>query len=193
MYKDIIGGIHLLKLQINISIMSNQTINELQSTVDILIVLDGETLVEKYPRGTAANPTVIPAPLIFLIANSQFVSFGQASKELKIAIKTLDEIRWRSTTLSMESVYCSLLYKFELKSGDLIISPPMPLLADVKVPLPDMNDPLHPKTQEIKSYFWDSTALRPGEMTYTFYFMILDRSSNILGYYYWDPFIKITD
>lgn len=173
--------------------MSKLSNNDTQAIVDILMVIDAETLVKNYPKGTVQNPTVVPAPLIYLIADSKYVDFGQATKELKIAIKTLDEIRWRSTSLSLESVYYSLLYKFELVHGNPLISEPTPLLADVQVPLPDMHDPLHPKTQTIKNYFWSSTSLSSGEMTYTFYFMILDRDNTPLGYYFWDPFIKITD
>lgn len=173
--------------------MSNQTTNDNQNIVDILMVIDAETLIQQYPKGTADNPTVVPAPLIYLIADSSFVDFGQASKELKIAIKSLDEIRWRSTTTSMNSDYFSLLYKFELKDGDPIISTPTPLLAEVQTPLPNMENPLQPKTQTIENYFWTSTALSQGEMTYTFYFMVLDRNNNPLGYYFWDPFIKISD
>lgn len=172
--------------------MANQA-NDTLDIIDILMIIDAETLVKKYPKGTATNPTVVPAELIYLIANAGFVDFGQATKELKIAARTMDEIRWRSATLSLESVYYSLLYKFELVQGDPIISTPVPLLATVKVPLPDMRDPLHPKTQEIKNYFFSSTALNSGEITYTFYFMILDRDNTTLGYYYWDPFIKITN
>jgi len=172
--------------------MDAKAVNDNQGIVDILMIMDAETLVQQYPKGTADNPTVVPEPLIYLVTDSQYVDFGQASKELKINIKTLDEIRWRSTSLSMNSSYYSLLYKFELKNGNPIISTPVPLLAKVQVPLPDMSNPTVPKTQEVENYFWSSTSLSEGEITYTFYFMILDRDNNPLGYYYWDPFIKIT-
>ncbi|MPQ49272.1 hypothetical protein GCQ56_19910 [Marinifilum sp. N1E240] len=167
--------------------------NSNQNIVDVLMVIDADSLIEKYPKGTESNPTVVPAPLIYLIADSEFVDFGQASKELKIAIKSLDQIRWRSATTSMNSNYFSLLYDFKLVHGNPIISTPIPLLAEVKTPLPNMDEPLQPKMQTIQSYFWTSTALSKGEITYTFYFMIIDRDNNPLGYYYWDPFIKISD
>ena len=189
MCKVTTGGIHSLKFQTNKGIMSNSN----ENIVDILIVIDADTLVENYPTGTKTNPTVVPAPLIYLIANSKFVDFGQASKELKIAVNSLDEIRWRSTTTSMNSNYFSLLYDFKLVNGNPIISTPIPLLAEVKTPLPNIQNPLQPKIQTVESYFWSSTALSKGEITYTFYFMILDRHNNPLGYYYWDPFIKISD
>lgn len=167
--------------------------SENQSIIDILIAVDGETLAEKYPGGTPEKPNVVADPLIFLIADSPYVSFGQASKELKISVKTLDAIRWRSTTLSLNSAYFCLLYDFKLVSGGNIISTPEPLLAEVTAPLPDPSSPLSFTTQKIWNYFWNSSAVSKGEATYTFYFMILDRENNPLGYYYWDPFIQISE
>ncbi|MBI9050755.1 MAG: inclusion body family protein [Anaerolineaceae bacterium] len=164
-----------------------------QNIIDILMVMDADTLVEKHAGGSVSNPIVIPEPLIYLICNSAYVDFGQASKELKIAVKSLDEIRWRSTSISLGSAYFSLLYAFKLVKGDNIISAPVALEAEVKEPLPDPANPTKPKTQTVQNYFWSSTALSQGEATYTFYFMILDREGNPLGYYYWDPFIKITE
>jgi len=121
------------------------------------------------------------------------VSFGQASKELKISVKTLDAIRWRSTTLSLNSANFCLLYDFKLVSGDNIISTPEPLLAEVTTPLPDLSDPLKFKKQKIQNYYWNSSAVKKGEATYTFYFIILDRDNTPLGYYYWDPFIQVSE
>ena len=164
-----------------------------ENIVDILMVMDVETLIQNYPGGTAANPNVVPAPLIYLITDSAYVDFGQASKELKISMKSLDEIRWRSTTTSLNSDYFSLLYQFKLVQGDNIISTPVPVLSEVATPLPDPSNPTQPKTQTVQNYFWTSTALAQGEATYTFYFMILDRNNTPLGYYFWDPFIKISD
>lgn len=173
--------------------MRNKFSNSGQSIVDILMVVDAETLIQQYPAGTADNPTVVPAPLIYLIADSKYVDFGQASKELKIAISSLDEIRWRSTTASLNSNYFCMLYDFKLMDGTPIMSTPTPLLSEVEVPLPNMDNPLAPKTQTVENYFWNATALSQGEITYTFYFMILDRNNTPLGYYFWDPFIKISN
>lgn len=164
-----------------------------ENIINILMVMDADTLVEKYPGGTATNPIVIPEPLIYLVCDSAYVDFGQASKELKIAVKSLDEIRWRSTSISQDSANFSLLYAFKLVNGDNIISPPVALEAEAAEPLPDPTNPIAPKTQTVQNYFWNSTALSQGEATYTFYFMILDREGNPQGYYYWDPFIKITE
>lgn len=191
------GGIHIFKSLTNITLNVNigmvNVMARTEKIVDILMVLDAETLVQSYPGGTADSPNVVPAPLIYLITDSAYVDFGQASKELKISINSLDEIRWRSTTTSLNCDYFSLLYQFKLVQGDNIISPPVSVLTKVATPLPDPSKPTQPKTQTIQNYFWTSTALAQGEATYTFYFIILDRNNSPLGYYFWDPFIKISN
>ena len=78
-------------------------------------------------------------------------------------------------------------------SGGNLISTPEPLEVEVKTPLPNPADPTKPTSQTIQSYFWNTTVLSPGDVTYHFNFMILDRDGNVQGYYWWDPFIHITD
>jgi nematocidal protein AidA len=166
---------------------------ENQQIIDVLLVIDAQTIVGSYPPGTAANPTSIDRPLIFMMVKTADVLFGQASKELKIKAQTLDEMRWRETTLSLNSAYFGLIYGFFALRGQDLLSTPSPLLAEVKTPLPNPQDPTHPTTQSIKNYFWSTTILKPGEATYAFNFMILDRHNAVQGYYFWDPFISITD
>ena len=165
--------------------------DENQSIIDILFAIDAETLVKDYPPGTAESPTSVDKPLIYLLVRSGNAVFGQASKELKINARTLDVIRWRETTLSLNSAYYGLLYKFFALRGDNLLSSPVPLVAEVQSPLPDPSNPTKPKTQTLHNYFWTSTVLKPGEVTYAFNFMVLDRDDNIHGYYFWDPFIAI--
>ena len=58
---------------------------------------------------------------------------------------------------------------------------------------PDPADPVHPKAQTISDYFWESTVLAAGSVTYAFNFMIVGRDGAVKGYYFWDPFITIGD
>lgn len=163
------------------------------SIIDLLIAIDAETLVASYPAGTAASPTSVEQPLIFMMVRQANAVFGEASKELKIRAQTEDQVRWRETTTTLNSSYFALMYKFFALRGTDLLSAPEPLVATVKVPLPDPANPLQPRTQEIKSYFWSSTILQPGETTYAFQFAVLDRHNTALGYYLWDPFIKISE
>ena len=165
------------------------------SIIDVLIVIDEETILTDYgTNNTPDTPTQITKPnLIFMVTKQANVISGEAGTELKLSAKSLDVIRWREATLSLNSANTAILYKFVAASGGDLISQPVPLLADVTDPLPNPSDPTHPGSQTIKSYFWNSTVLSAGNVTYHFQFMIVDREGNIQGYYWWDPFITITD
>lgn len=167
--------------------------NSAPSIIDVLIAVDADTLVGRYPPGTADAPTMVDQPLIYMMVRQANGDFGQASKELKILASTEDVIRWRATSLSLNGDYSAIFYQFFALRGDDLISPPTPLLATVKTPLPNPAAPLQPGSQTIRSYFWETTVLQPGETTYAFRFMICGRGGAPAGYFAWDPFIKISE
>lgn len=172
--------------------MSDLTNNTGPKVIDMLITIDAETMIETLSPGTFNTPTVVPTPLIYMIVKSDEAVFGQASKELKINGVSGDIIRWRASSLSFNDNYQVLLYKYLVKKGEGLLSPPMPLTMTATTPLPNPQDTTKPSSQSRKFYFWQSTLLSPGEVTYAFYFMVLDKESKPLGYFYWDPFIQIT-
>jgi nematocidal protein AidA len=164
-----------------------------QSIIDLLLVVDAETLLATYPAGTPDQPVSVDQPLIYMMVRQGDAVYGEGTKELKIKARTLDVLRWRSTTLALDGGYSSLLYRFFTLKGADLLSPPVPLLAEVKAPLPNPAAPLAPATQTIQSYFWTSTVLASGSVTYAFYFMIVGRDGDVRGYFYWDPFITISN
>lgn len=166
-----------------------------EEIIDVLVVVDADTIISEYGTNTDANNPVqiTDSSLIFMVTKQADAVSGNAGNELKIGAKTLDTIRWRETSLSLNAAYSALLYKFVAASGGDLISSPMPLLVEVKTPLPDSANPTSIKTQIIESYFWNSTVLEAGSVTYHFNFMILDQTGAVQGYFWWDPFIKISD
>lgn len=161
--------------------------------INVLVVVDAEALVAGSPGGTSEKPTMIDGTLIYMMVRQDNGDFGEGTQELKILAKTQDVIRWRQETLSMNGDLYALPYAFLAVRGAGLISVPEPLLSTVQEPLPDPANPTVPGSQVVKSYFWTSTALTPGETTYAFKFAILDRHGSVMGFYAWDPFIKITD
>lgn len=163
--------------------------------IDVLIAIDAETIISQLGTNTDPNnpAQVTDATLIYMVTKQADAMSGNAGNELNIKAETEDVIRWRETSLSLNSDYVGILYGFQQTGGgDQLISPPTPLQATVTTPLPNPADPLHPTTQQIENYFWETTVLNPGTVTYHFKFMIIDRHSKVLGYYWWDPFITIS-
>lgn len=163
--------------------------------INVMIIVDAESIINDLGTNTdPAKPAqVTQANRIFMVTKQNDIVSGQAGNELNLKAETDDIVRWHATSLSLNSSLDVILYKFVLADGTDLISPPVPLLTDVTVPLPNMDDPIHPTTQTIKNYYWQTTVLSAGKVTYHFQFIILDRTGAVQGYYWWDPFITISD
>ncbi|HEY3362844.1 MAG TPA: inclusion body family protein [Methanosarcina sp.] len=163
--------------------------------IDVLASIDTETILKNYPPSLDPNnPKFVPNNpiLIFMVTKKENAIDGQAGNELTLGAETGDVIRWRATSLSLNSDSEVILYKFVADPGQQLIDDPKPLSITISDPLPNKNDPINPTTQTIQSYFYNSTVLNPGNLVYHFYFLIVDRHGNKLGYYWWDPYITIT-
>jgi hypothetical protein len=161
--------------------------------IDLILVVDAETLLADYPAGTSQQPVSVDRPSIFLMVRQANTVFGQASKELKVRARTGDILRWRAASLSLNCDLTVALYDFFTLRGANLFSAADDMVATVAEPLPDPADPLHPRTQTVKNVFWQATLLEPGNATYAFRFMLLDRDCKPQGYYSWDPFLTVTD
>lgn len=159
--------------------------------INVLVAIDSDSILKKFGNNTdPEHPVYIQGPnLIFMIAEPENTISGQASEELRLKGTPGDVIRWHEISSCMD--FNVLLYKFVITSGDKLISTPESFVRSTTIPLPNPSDPLHPRTEDIDTSFWNSDVLRIGDVAYLFHFMILDRASKIQGYYCWDPYIHI--
>jgi len=161
--------------------------------IDILMAVDAETIVKSYSAGTPTSPTSIDESMVYLIIRKENGVFGEGTGELKVTARIMDTLRWREATLTLNATYSAILYQYQAVGGEKdILSTPVSVVAEVKTPLPNPGDLLHPSTQTVNSYFWTAQAIAQGEVTYSFSFMIVDRDNVVQGYYSWDPFIQVT-
>jgi len=167
--------------------------NDTPRIIDILMAVDADTIVTSYRPGASTSPISIDESMIYLIVRRDNGGFGQGTGELKVVARTLDTLRWRETSLAANATYSAVLYRYQPAGGKPdILSTPESVVAEVNTPLPSPGDPLHPSMQTIRNYFWTAQAISPGEVTYAFQFMIIDRCNVVQGYYSWDPFIQVT-
>jgi hypothetical protein len=160
--------------------------------IDVLIAFDTETIVKVYgPNQDPNSPRSVNPSLIYMIVRKSNALSGQANGNLNIKAQVDDVIRWCETSLSLSADSNAILYKYIPLYGRDLISEAVPCISDFEVPLPNPDDPLHPTMRKTKSYYWSSIVKKEGSVIYTFRFMILDRDENIVGYYYWDPYITI--
>ncbi|MER6002857.1 inclusion body family protein [Nonomuraea angiospora] len=161
--------------------------------INVLIAIDAETILGRFGKNTDPNgPTSIPdsSNLIYMTTRQNQLG-GAPGSELTINAAPMDIIRWRETTLSLNSEYTGILYRFNTLAGQDLISTPVPRSVMLSEPQPNSQDPLNPTTQKINSYYWECEVLDTGTVTYNFSFMILNHKGEKQGYYCWDPFINI--
>lgn len=161
--------------------------------INVLIAFDTETIIKTYtnPSQDPNKPTQVTTSLIYMIVRQGNAISGQAGGNLNIKAQVGDIVRWRETSLSLSAESNALLYAYIRGSGEGRISNATAHIVEPDVPLPNPDDPLHPKIQNVKIHNWTSEVERQGTVGYTFRFMILDRDEGLIGYYYWDPSVTI--
>jgi nematocidal protein AidA len=161
--------------------------------IDILIAVDTDSLIQQGLSQDSNSPTNVGDNYIYAIVRSDEAISGQAGAELNVAAETMDIIRWRMTSLTLNASYDTIPYKFVVSRGPDLVKDNGPEIVTVSTPLPNPDDLLHPGRQSVQSFFWQADVKKPGNATYHFQFMILDRHGKVKGYCTWDPFITITD
>jgi hypothetical protein len=166
--------------------------------IDILVVVDAETLVANLPGGSVGNENQLGSfetsgPYIYMIAQGNFVVSDQAKSELNVAAHSGDNIRWTITSPTRGQIYNTILYSFA--TGDpSALTPPQMLDISLNVFMPtSLTSPTGPFTPvAYQDYVWQATLIKPGQsIQYTWCFLILDNDGNIKGAYQWDPFITV--
>jgi hypothetical protein len=173
--------------------------NIMENTIDILCVIDAETLANNIKSGTLSpgtleNPTWLGANsnsdvYVFMITQGSFVVNNQTKSELMISAKVGDNVRWGITSPASGVDYSCMLYNFQ--TGSVILTTPFVLPLSV---VEYINNPANPAQILSLSYtnsVWQSTVTAVGSVQYSWSFQLIDQNGNVLGYFSWDPFINI--
>ncbi|WP_413811403.1 AidA/PixA family protein [Streptomyces sp. OE57] len=101
--------------------------------INVLIAFDAYSIAKQYPDASKDYnaPTYVDQSLIYMTARQDRV-VGTSGAELNFRANPRDIIRWRETTLSLNSEYCALLYRYV--SDDPLISTPQVVIGDGSAP-----------------------------------------------------------
>ncbi|MBM7119323.1 AidA/PixA family protein [Archangium primigenium] len=169
--------------------------------IDILTVIDAQSLMSDYGsnRGTQSSPVFLgdnARKYIFMLVKRDRVEGLEANYELRVKVSTEDTLRWRATSLTLNTHNSALLYRWNASQNGALTDGITPVEAWVKAPLPTFNDKgqlsFPPDTQRYPEFYFETDAQATGTVTYQLYFKLLDEQGNTFGYYYWDPYIDIT-
>jgi len=165
--------------------------------VNIAILVDAEGILAAYgnQESTADAPIGIGSDIgnYLTMATRHSDTSGQWGPELTISLPVNSTVRWRESTMSLNTQYRAQLYRYVPDDPNQdILSDVTAYTTTVNLPLPNDKDPLNPSLYSGHDYYWQATGQNPGNMSYHWSFMILDKNNNQLGYYTWDPFIEVT-
>ena len=131
------------------------------ATYSILAVFDVKSIMGNsgnYSKDPE-NPTVLTdadKKIFFVIKRAAEIGASFANK-LEFIAKKADVLMWRSTGLSGISGFGVQWYKYQVVSGDNLISTPSLHLHEVNLPVVNPSDPLNPKKyQAITEYCWST-------------------------------------
>ncbi|MCP1290290.1 MULTISPECIES: inclusion body family protein [Chromobacterium] len=175
----------------------------MSNIVNIEMVFDTQTILNKYPGPSqnSGQPTGIAHKDVYMVAESRFVTGGQASADLAVKAEVDDVIRWRALSLSSNVSQSVIVYKIQKFSGSQVTSIPVPTESRPWVPIPNQNadkvvDPLNYTAQQIPNYYLGCNVTDTGTENYQVWFYITEQVSGnqvkTLGYFYWDPVIQVS-
>ncbi|THF51816.1 hypothetical protein E6C50_08655 [Flavobacterium supellecticarium] len=167
-------------------------------TINILSVIDVETiLANKIPAGTATNPTSLGSYgtsdiYVYMITSRGYIDSAdknRADSELVIDANAGDTIQWELTCPGSGLQHDAII------AGVNPGSEPNPPSISTPVPVVTYRNIYDtaglPGYQIVKQTDYCSNVLATGTTQYSISFQIMDNLGNSLGYYFWDPFVKV--
>lgn len=183
--------------------------------VNVLVAIDAESFISTFGLSSAngysaTNPVRLdksdsnhdPDKYIRMIVSEATHGItNEGTAELGFTAYTEDHILWRERSLSMDSDYAVLFYKFQPGGGDEVLDLPVRASRSViEEPLPEKG-PISDKWQpadwvkDLTDFYWTADASTPGNGSYTWWCSVYKRSAGIdpIGFFTWDPYIKVLE
>jgi hypothetical protein len=189
--------------EITFSLNSLEAFKEASNVIDILTVIDCESIIE----ATKTNPpsltpgTQVPGtslgsyagsdPLVYMIACKNFLVNDptRAGSELEVTADVGDTIRWTMTCPGAGLKYNALITQVGIGPGGAQNSITVPIVSSAPR---EVFGKLNSTSKVVDEIVFTATVIAPGTTQYYIAFQITDNAGSNLGYYYWDPFITVS-
>ena len=171
----------------------------MSKTINILSVIDVETILnDNLKKGTKQNPTSLGSfadsdKYVYMITARGFIDnddITRADSELTIDANVGDTVQWELTCPGSGLQHDAII------SNVVLGSQPTPSLTEPKPVI--INRHIYtqagsPGYQVVQQTDFTSNVIAIGTVQYYITFQIMDHLGNDLGYYLWDPFVKVLD
>ena len=173
--------------------------------IDILVTVNGQQLAQQVSDGSLKpgsvnSPTALGSysssdVYISMVAQNNYVSNDQGKSELSITANSGDSVRWTMTTFDENTDYTAFLYADHFNPSTGITSLSY-FNMQSSLYLPSGTDPASGNVQlyHNNTYVAQGTIIESNQsIQYTLSFKLINNSNGqVIGYFTWDPFIKVS-
>lgn len=176
------------------------------NTIDILSVIDCEQIFKNGMKGgTPEKPTYLGSfgksdHYVHMVTSSVYadpsgkqgtsVSTGEGQSELRVKANVGDTIQWSITCLHEGVQYSVTLQAMDKLNGAKDISDASAVPLSIKR-VSSAPAPAKPEIFSFTKNVLRATLLKNGDVTYRLSFQVFDKDGTSLGFFQWDPFIRV--
>lgn len=167
--------------------------------INILIAIDTDAVVKKYPGGGSKDPTKpsgLEHTMGYMICTGAPVNSGQGTGDLDFNALVGDSVRAFATSGSDNFEAAVLLYGMPKFTGDDVFGKFVYERFEKKTVAPNSPDPLPALLVDEVFWFFEANVVKKGAEGYSVQFGLYLRDQTtgdpvLQGYYYWDPMIRV--
>ncbi|WP_050385988.1 AidA/PixA family protein [Bradyrhizobium pachyrhizi] len=158
-----------------------------ESHVAVLIIVDAETLLSRYPNISLSPdaPVRIDSEHIYVLATRDGGPLGTNDGHLDLAVTPGVHLRIRGNALALRGEHIVAFYGIAQEHAGVLSPFEFVLRQALTVATPNFENLLQPSNQSIDDHFWQSQVLADGVAPCDLNFMVLNKACSALGYFRW--------
>ncbi|WP_176060569.1 AidA/PixA family protein [Paraburkholderia sp. BCC1876] len=159
---------------------------------DVLVIVDAATLLAAHPDASldADAPTPIDGRHVYVMNAGDAQQIGRNDSRIAARLSAGDELHLRESAMSLRAEESVVFYRFAL-ADEGVITPLEAVAHHATLSVPNPDDLLQPKTQQIGGHYWRSEVLATGSTTCAADFIVVGNDEKVRGYFRWEIGIDI--
>lgn len=178
--------------------MTSEPIKSSSSSVamanNVLLVVDAESLLSKYPTPSldAQTPTAIADGFIFVARENTAKEIVTNDSTLTLTARTGKSFHLRGRTVTLMADHSVVFYGMTVGDSQVLSPPKLLVKSGLTVPAPDPANPTQPLSHPADDHFWECSQLSPGIAACQLNFMLVNQNCEAVGYFSWAVEVKLS-
>ncbi|MFJ2536605.1 AidA/PixA family protein [Pseudomonas sp. NPDC087614] len=164
------------------------TASNVATTNNVLLVVDAESLFEKYPTPSKdpERPTSISDGFVFFVSGMNVEKLVKNDSKYSLNASNENILHIRGRTVSLIAEHSVVFYDITVGESQVLSPPKLQFSSGLNVPAPNPEKPVEPGNHQADDYYWECTYLNPGVAALKLCFMIVNQQCDVVGYFSWE-------